>query len=133
MVSDGRYRRFSAKTELLLFLATTVVFSGSCWLLAGLTGGDVTRAPATIFFLVGACGPSVAALLCWLFTGRGRTKTGSTAIRSAPRWIPVTLVFGVVPSLVAALVSGQRLDLAVAQHAVSAVGGPVLFVLAYLA
>jgi hypothetical protein len=81
-------------------------------------GVDVNQGAVQLVFAVAASGPSLAALVAWLVTGRRRLRSG---VRLTP-WGPVVaLLVGAAPPVLAAVwVTGG--DLAVLGHHAPAVG-----------
>ena len=133
MTSTSTTRRLSARTrrQLIVFGTCCLVISWGLWLVAGLTGTEVTTSPTIWLFVIGASGPSLAALIAVLVIRR--SDPGLRRRLAAPwLWVPLALVLGAVPALVPALVldpGGFGDDV---ETTVAASGGLLLFIVTYL-
>jgi membrane protease YdiL (CAAX protease family) len=114
----------------LPFLAVTFGISWGLWAVALRLGGDVADPVVMACYLLGACGPSLSALvmrLCGRSTGR-RVRWAS-----APAWLPAALLLGAAPAVLGALAApqlgGPAFDPSILTTAAAAAGG----VLPYLA
>jgi CAAX protease family protein len=121
---DPTSRRRS-RTELLLFFVGTFAGSWLLWGAALLAGGDVGQPLPQVLFVIGAFGPTLAALLLWC-AGRRRPR-GQNPFHTTGRWLLPALLLGAAPAVVAALVDGA-LDLAVAADRAATIGGPLMVI-----
>jgi hypothetical protein len=65
---------------LLPFAVACLWLSWGPWLVLALLGVDVNRGAAQLVFAVAACGPSLAALVAWLMTGRPAEASGAVRV-----------------------------------------------------
>ena len=118
------------RRQLILFAILCLAISWGLWLVVGLTGGDVRDSPTIWLFAIGACGPSLAALIAFLLLRRGETPRGRV---SAPwLWVPLALVLGALPAVISALILDPGTFGSAAPEVVAASGGILLFIVTYL-
>jgi signal transduction histidine kinase/membrane protease YdiL (CAAX protease family) len=110
--------------RLAVFLSLTFGFSWGLWIVAVALGGDISEPVVSVLYNVASAGPSLAALFLALTGRRGARQARAAA---APRWLPSTLLLGLLPAIGAAtlapLVGGPGLDLGVFGHHAAAAGG----------
>lgn len=95
-----------------------------------LVGGSVTESPGVFLYSLGACGPSLAALLAVLLLGRGKVQR--QRVRHPWVWVPAALLFGALPAAVSAvIVSGGRFG-AHAGETIASLGGLLPFTVIFL-
>jgi membrane protease YdiL (CAAX protease family) len=108
----------------LPFLALTFAISWGLWAVALGLGGDTADPRVFLCYVLGACGPSLAALLMWL----GRRPVGRQVRWSSTLWwLPAALLLGAAPAVLGALAApwlgGPAFDPGVPTTAASAAGG----------
>ena len=110
------------------FLALTFGVSWAAWLASLLFGGDISSPLVFVLYAIGGFGPSLAALIYRL--GGIRSPRVARA-RSLAVWLPVALVCGAAPAVLAALLGplfgAPALTGAEPAVAVASSGGLVMF------
>ncbi|QEW04304.1 CPBP family intramembrane metalloprotease [Microbacterium lushaniae] len=123
-------RAATLRGQLLFFALACAVISGGFWMALPLVGGAVTTSPGIWLYSLGACGPSLAALLAVLLLSRGDVPR--RRIRRPWVWVPAALVLGALPAVVSAvIVSGGRLG-AHAGETITSMGGLLPFIAIFL-
>jgi len=119
------------RRRLLEFAAVCLVLTWVPWALLGVLGVSVDEGPGLLVFGLAASGPSLAALIMWLWR-RGEGRPGSRTRWSLGTPMVAVLLGGVAPVGAAVLVNLN--DLSVIPHhagsVIAGVGGP-LIALAY--
>jgi membrane protease YdiL (CAAX protease family) len=115
----------------VVFAVCCLVISWGLWLAAGLTGADVTTSPTIWLFALGASGPSLAALVAVIVV-RGSDPGVRRRIAPPWLWLPLALVLGAAPAVLASMVLDPGGLGAEAGATVAASGGVLLFVVTYL-
>lgn len=125
---------------LVLYFGTTFVFSWACWAAVIALGGPAFSSPNIVFYLLGAFGPSIGAIVVRV----------ARAVRGAPApahavplwsgarlvWVPVMLVLASATVMAGVLLTGLpngSLDLSAPGKAIAATGGLGAFVFNMLA
>ncbi|MRG58579.1 CPBP family intramembrane metalloprotease [Agromyces sp. CFH 90414] len=121
----------STRRGLVVFGVACAVVSAGSWTAAGLLDVAVMSTSLSYWlFVVGTCGPSLAALIAFLAVRR------SAAVRVRVRapwvWLPLAVVLGALPPVVAEIVLGLGSFGAEASGVVAAAGGTLPFLLTYL-
>jgi membrane protease YdiL (CAAX protease family) len=115
--------------RLALFLLLSFGFSWGLWAVALALGGDISEPLVDVCYNVASWGPTVAAVFLAL-TGRPGARQARTV--AALRWVPATLVLGLLPAIGAAalapLVGGPGLGLGVFAKQATAAGGWLTYV-----
>jgi membrane protease YdiL (CAAX protease family) len=106
----------------LRFLVLTFGISWGAWALALVAGGDIADRLVYVLWVVGAFGPTLAALVMRLL---GHRSVRRARFSAAGRWVPAALLAGLLPAVAAVLVTGTMADPA----AVVARAGGLLLVL----
>jgi membrane protease YdiL (CAAX protease family) len=123
---DGATR--SGARAALPFVALAFTLSWGLWAVALALGGDVADPAVFALYAIGACGPSLATGILRLLGRSGGQRTRWAAV---PAWLPVAVLLGAVPAVLAAVVpgllGGAPFDLAVLGAAVAGVGGLLPF------
>jgi membrane protease YdiL (CAAX protease family) len=106
------------------FLAVAFGISWGLWAVALALGGDITDPAVMVCYVVGACGPSLAALV---MRATGRSAGRRVRWSAAALWLPAALVLGAAPAVLGALAApqlgGPAFDPSVLGAAVVAAGG----------
>jgi membrane protease YdiL (CAAX protease family) len=89
------------------FLVLTFGISWGAWALALAAGGDTADPLVYVLWVVGAFGPTLAALVMCLSEHRGERSARRAAARM---WVPGALLAGLLPVVGAVLVTGAMAD-----------------------
>lgn len=134
VASDGAQLWVIGRRQLVWFAIVCAAISGGFYLVAWLLGGEVTTWPTLLVYGLGASGPSLAALVMRLASGR---RHGARLSLAPPwLWLPAAIILGAAPALFASLLlapSGfwQRVAESITTQ-VAGSGGPLLFVILFL-
>lgn len=123
-------RDTALRRQLLLFAAACIVISGGFWLAAGVFGGDTTQSPQIWLYSLGACGPSLAALVAVIALGRGDVPR--QRIRRPWLWAPAALVLGALPVALSSLILSGADFGSTAADTITALGGVLPFIAIFL-
>lgn len=125
---------------LVLYFVTTFVFSWACWAAVIALGGPAFSAPNIVFYLLGAFGPAVGAVVVRVARAvrGGPVPAHAVPLWSGARlvWVPVMLVLAAATVLAGVLIAGLPnggVDLSAPGRAVAATGGIGAFVFNMLA
>lgn len=118
--------------ELACFFGLTALISGVPWSVVLLLGGD-TSAPVLLApYSLGACGPTLAALVCRLLGMRSPRGARWSAAR---RWAPAAAALAAAPAvavaMAAALLEAPAADLSGIPQVLDEQGGLVVLLLVY--
>jgi len=89
------------------FLVLTFGISWGAWALALAAGGNTADPLVFVLWVVGASGPTLAALVMRLF---GHRSKRSARLAAAGMWVPGALLAGLLPVIAALLVTGAAAD-----------------------
>lgn len=132
MTADGTHERVEVSRswvrDLAPYIALTFGISWGAWAVELAIGGSMADPTVFVLYVVGACGPSLAALVLRLTGGPGVRQARLGAL---PRWLPAALLLGAAPAVIAALVvpvfGASAFDPEMAAGAVAASGGLLPF------
>ncbi|WP_232668702.1 CPBP family intramembrane glutamic endopeptidase [Pseudonocardia sp. TRM90224] len=110
--------------DLAPFFAVTFGISWGLWAVALALGGKIADPVVYWLYVIGACGPSLAALVLRVAGGRSARVVRWSA---APVWLPAALALGVAPAVitvvVAPMLGAPAFDPATVSTIVTSVGG----------
>ncbi|MEJ3653425.1 type II CAAX endopeptidase family protein [Actinomycetes bacterium KLBMP 9759] len=115
------------------FFAVTFGISWGLWAVALAVGGRIADPVVYWLYVVGACAPTLAAVVMRVVGGRGERVA---RLRAAPRWLPAALVLGVAPAVITVVVApalgAPPFDPAKVATIVAGVGGVLPMVALFL-
>ncbi|MFD3403600.1 type II CAAX prenyl endopeptidase Rce1 family protein [Kribbella sp. NPDC058693] len=114
------------KRSLVVFGVVCLVLTWVPWAILGLTGTDVNEGVGSLVFALAASGPSLAALVMWLWRRERRR-----VVRWSWRWPVAAVGFGALAPFAACVLSGRLPELAGRASSVVAGAGGVLGAAAY--